>query len=202
MTVKSFCMDIHPVTTVDFEREMETLANVQPRASWLTVDETPMTWSMGICTIGSENKKQPVNCVNWYAAHAYCQKLGKRLPTEAEWEFAARAGTDTPFWWGEEPDAAHCPDVHGADVVTQGPRCTPAGVCDMLGQWQWTQSLHRPYPYSDEDGRNDPDAAGPRVTRGVWCGMGNLLKYGLWDRAYDNPEDAGGGTWFRCALSL
>lgn len=46
----------------------------------------------------------PVDSVTWMDAHEYCQEQGKRLPTEAEWEFAARAGTSTEFYWGEEYD--------------------------------------------------------------------------------------------------
>src|SRR5690625_5839439 len=56
---------------------------------------------------------QPVINVSWYDAQAYVQWLSEqtgaryRLPTEAEWEYAARGGAPNVFWWGEEPDDAH-----------------------------------------------------------------------------------------------
>ena len=58
------------------------------------------------CNIGnSDRKNHPANCVTWYGAKAYCEWLGKRLPTEAEWENAAKSGKEQIYPWGNAPEA-------------------------------------------------------------------------------------------------
>ncbi|SEH42790.1 formylglycine-generating enzyme family protein [Magnetospirillum fulvum] len=101
---------------------------------------------------------RPVINVTWDDATAYAgwlgAKLGRvcRLPTEVEWEHAARAGTTTGFWWGESPDRgrANCRDCLG-DTPPYGTRpvasfaANPWGLYDMNGNvWEWTASCARP----------------------------------------------------------
>ena len=104
----------------------------------------------------------PVVNVSWYAARAYAAWVGKRLPTEAQWEYACRAKTQSAYWWGETFEAAP------AGVISMGSTVkNPWGLTAMVGGvWEWTSSLYRPYPFSD-DGRNDASAPGDRVSRGA-----------------------------------
>lgn len=95
----------------------------------------------------------PVAWVSWHAANAYAAWAGKRLPSEAEWEYAARAGSSSRYWWGNEFDSTR--------------RVNPWGLRDITGGvWEWTATLYRPYPYRARDGREDPRVRSPRSTRG------------------------------------
>lgn len=116
--------------------------------------------------------RHPVTEVTWHGAVAYCASLGRRLPTEAEWEAAARGREGRRYPWGDAPVTAERA-VHErrrgdtAPVGTHPEGATPRGVHDMAGNLaEWTHSLYRPYPYDAGDGREDPDARGERVTRG------------------------------------
>lgn len=108
----------------------------------------------------------------WFGARAYCRWRGARLPSEIEWEAAARGRSGRRYPWGDAPPTpAHA--VYGrargdTDPVGAHPEgATPRGVFDMAGNLaEWTSSLFRPYPYDAADGREDPHTAGERVTRG------------------------------------
>ncbi len=108
----------------------------------------------------------PVVWVNWFAARAYASWAGKRLPTEVEWEYAARAGSTSTYWWGDAFDPAHV-SSRGQSVTADARRANRWGVQDALGSvWEWTSSLSRAYPYTPNDGREAIDAFGGRVIRG------------------------------------
>lgn len=114
----------------------------------------------------------PVSESTWQGAVAFCAWRGARLPTEAEWEAAARGKEGRTYPWGE---AAPTPEraVFGrgrgeTDPVGSHPKgATPEGVFDLSGnEAEWTSSLFKSYPYDATDGREDPHAPGERVTRG------------------------------------
>lgn len=93
---------------------------------------------------------EPASCVSCHEADAYARWAGKRLPTEAEWEFAA-AGTDRrPFAWGEAPasDKVACFDMSHWGPTPVGTRQpTAEGIYDLAGNvWEWTASPFLPYP--------------------------------------------------------
>jgi formylglycine-generating enzyme required for sulfatase activity len=155
-------------------------------------------WSANDYPSGKGN--HPVAYVSWYAAKAYAQWAGKRLPAEAEWEFACRAGTSTAYWWGESFDENRANNGQGGTAAVGEERHKNAwGLYDMLGNvWEWTSSLYREYPYRSDDGRENQNASGSRVLRGgSWTFDPWYLRSGI--RLRFSPEYCFNLLGFRCA---
>ncbi len=147
-TIDAFLMDRTPVSAADFARYAIEITAIERTALWWREDQTPAEWQ-GKCNYLSARAEHPVNCVNWIAARTYCRLVGGDLPTEAQWEYATRAGTQGTYWWGETFDTSRVISSvecgsrgcrrETAPLVTSGPRCNAWGLCDMVGNvWQWT----------------------------------------------------------------
>ncbi len=142
------------------------------RCSWpRPASRSPRTGPTGPRTPGWE--LQPVTFVDWHDASAFCTWVGGRLPTEAEWEKAARGTDARTYPWGDDPEPAALNAGHrlkdgGPSPVDAHPRgASPYGLLDMAGNvWEWVSSGYRPYPYRADDGREHPAGGEPRALRG------------------------------------
>ena len=142
---------------------------------------------------GREN--HPASNVAFKDAAAYCEWAQVRLPSEAQWEKAARGSDGRLYPWGDRWDVSKCNvlDIgtgffdlvysvfatiryHGSEVDAYMEGASPYGCLDMLGNCsEWTRSLSRPYPYDPQDGREDMGTDGERVVRGEgWSGYREL----------------------------
>jgi formylglycine-generating enzyme required for sulfatase activity len=138
VTVAPFYIDLYEVTNEDYEKFLQA-----------TSHRAPMTWTNAVYPSHAAHK--PVTGVTWGDANAYARWAKKRLPSEEEWEFAARGGADNRLYpWGNEWEQgsanANEAGMGMADVGSYR-GTSPFGAFDMVGNaWEWTSSDLHAYP--------------------------------------------------------
>ena len=183
---KAFLIGKYPVTNEQYKRFLKAKKEYPIPKGW---DENSRSYPIG-------KGDHPVVNVNWHDAVAFCKWNGCRLPTEFEWEKAARGEDGRTYPWGEDSldvkyaansQEAEYGDTTPVDDFPEG--VSPYGVWDMSGNvWEWTDSW-----YDLKEKKN-------RVLRGgSWINLSDRLRVAY--RDYSNPGDTLNDFGFRCALS-
>jgi formylglycine-generating enzyme required for sulfatase activity len=193
-STNAFHMDLSEVTNSDYKKFVVATQQV-----------APYHWPEGNIPKGKE--QHPVVYVSWFDASNYCKWEGKRLPTEQEWEKAARGPDGLIYPWGNQwsLDKSNHPYKHstGTEPIGSYPQGqSPYGLNDMSGNvWEWVDSYYLPHP-------------GNPVTRAEYGKDKRVLKGGSWfdclsygcglsaptfNRSFFTPEVKNNSFGFRCA---
>lgn len=203
--VDAFLIDQKEVSNSDYLKFVEAAQHRRPHH-----------WVKG--QISKDQEQLPVYNVSWVDARTYCTWAGKRLPTEAEWERAARGGVDkTLYFWGDDlggrrertNENATLENVRRAQVAgAGGPTAVGSfaanayGVFDATGNvWEWVEDWYERDYYSISPDRNPkgPSTGSYRVIRGgSWADTDERI-LGLHYRNYTNPDVRTPTIGFRCA---
>ena len=165
VTVKPFFIDVHEVTCTQYSRFIRE-----------TGHPVPFNWTTNNCP--PDEGDLPVTGIDWYDARAYASWANKRLPTEEEWEFAARGTDQREYSWGSEwrGRAANAGESSAGHLVAVGKYPegkSPFGALDMIGNaWEWTATDLRPYPGSQ--------------LLDIGTGSKKIIRGGSW--AHDPPD--------------
>lgn len=153
---------------------------------------------------GGGVSKRPVTDVNWFNARSFCEQHGWRLPTEAEWEYAARAGATTAWVFGDDERALgdyawFGESLEGGSHPVGTKKPTPWGLYDMYGNvWEWVADWYGPYQSGPQKDPQGPEAGDARVLRGgAFVDSPRDLRSAV--RGWFRPEVRGRGFGFRCA---
>ncbi|MFQ5673578.1 MAG: formylglycine-generating enzyme family protein [Nitrospinales bacterium] len=190
----AFFIDIYEVTNRDYKKFVAATGHAPP-----------FHWPNG--EIPKDKENHPVVYVNWFDATDYCAWAGKRLPTEQEWEKAARGEEGNIYPWGNiwDVNKSNNPYKHstGTEPVGSYPEGkSPYGLYDMSGNvWEWVNSYYRPHP-------------GNTIPRPEYGQQNRVLKGGSWfdclsygcglsapnfNRSFFTPEVRNNSFGFRCA---
>ncbi len=234
VTLSPFCMDTHEVTVAEYKgcSDRGECKRGPTENDWPGIGKREHKIYDPLCNIRDPEAlaQHPINCIDWELASAYCVAQGKRLPTEAEWEFATRGSDGRKYPWGDDPPkkgghlnacgkecvawgrkvgeevAAMYPTDDGfantAPVGSFPKGASPFGLQDVVGNvWEWVGDWYAGYGAGPE---NDP--------RGAETGTERVLRGGAWNgsdtawvrptyRFKSRPTLRSHGVGMRCAKS-
>jgi formylglycine-generating enzyme required for sulfatase activity/tRNA A-37 threonylcarbamoyl transferase component Bud32 len=237
----TFCIDAHEVTAAEYKectdqgecKRTEGLPSWPKTAGTTDEEQEKKRAAYGeLCTFGKSGlEKNPINCVSWFQADAYCKWRDKRLPTEAEWEYAARGSDGRKFPWGDEPGAVTHMNAGGKEFAawekaaglkpTQRlyeeddgfPATAPVGsfpkgrtkfgADDMVGNvWEWTADWYETYKPDEVVNPKGAPAGDRKVIRGGGFNGGVIQWLDPAFRYFQVPEATTPVIGFRCVQNL
>jgi len=190
-----YYIDRYELTNSKYKKYMEA-----------TGAKAPPNWEKG--QIPKDKEEHPVTYVTWFEAHDYCKWVGKRLPTEQEWERAARGDNGNKYSWGNDYDETKA-NLNSGEVKRVGSYVddkSPHGVYDMAGNvMEWVDDWYDAYP-DNPSFNKDYGGDKHKVLRGGLGGMsGHYVINKIYargaNRNYYIPGGAGDDGGFRCAKS-
>jgi eukaryotic-like serine/threonine-protein kinase len=229
VTLDPFCMDLHEVTASQYKAcaDVGKCKRAPKEVDWPKISDADRKLYSPLCTFDDPTKTEhPINCVTWEMADNYCAVNAKRLPTEAEWEFATRGPDGRVYPWGDEPPTAEHLNACGTECSSWGKKhdapltalyteddgfvaTAPVGSFpkgrsrfgpyDVVGNvWEWTSTWYGPYSVEKTTNPRGPAQGERRVIRGGAFNGG----YESWlhpsFRYGQVPEAQSHGIGFRC----
>ena len=197
----AFYLDKYEVANADYAKFLEA-----------TGGKAPWHWPQGKISKGEE--RQAIFNVNWFEATAFCKWAGKRLPTEAEWEKAARGGLDRKTYsWGEDDSAGddqYAPAAPGLPAAVSRNKAAAVGsfppngygLYDMIGNvMEWTNDwfYSNYYVFMPKNNPQGPETGLYRSVRGGGWAEGRGKKLANYYRNFNDPELRFDTLGFRCA---
>jgi formylglycine-generating enzyme required for sulfatase activity len=231
VTLEPFCIDEFEVTVEKYKACSDSgrCKRAGTTNEWASITEKEHKAFDPLCNTRDPVAKSthPINCVDWEMAEKYCHEQGERLPTEAEWEFAARGPDGRKYPWGDEDPAAAHLNACGKECVAWGAKngieekgmyevddgfantapvgsfpkgASRYGVKDVVGNvWEWVADYYGEYAKEEQKDPKGPESGDERVIRG---GAWNA-SFASWVRPTFRYKDAPGkrsyGIGFRCA---
>ena len=204
---------VHAVTVPDFDLT-QTEVTVAQYGECVTAGACTAPNTGAYCNWSDPGyEDHPVNCVGWQQSVDFCDWASGRLPSEAEWEYAARSGgQDITYPWGNDPATcsyAVMNDEGGSDcgtgrtmgVCSKPAGSTGQGLCDMAGNvWEWVQDLwHDTYTGAPTDGSawESPSGSHRVIRGGCFVFVADFLRAAF--RYFDDPSVQSDYLGFRCA---
>jgi eukaryotic-like serine/threonine-protein kinase len=211
----AYCIDLHEVTAHEYTAcsDVGKCKRAAVEVDWPEITDDEREAYSALCTRDAADKQDhPINCVTWQMADLYCKAQDKRLPTEAEWEYAARGPDGRTYPWGDEEPSPERLNACGTECAAWGRARKleleplyaaddgyaatapvghfPAGrsrfgLYDVVGNvWEWVADWYATYPESEAAAPGARPHGPERDPSGPARGERRVIRGGAWNGSY------------------